>query len=723
MKQTSSVKITIGIIFRDNIRSIERCLKALQPLRDALPCEVILADTGSVDGSRQVAERYGDLVFDFTWINDFSAARNAVMDRASGEWFFTVDTDEYLDEDVSELVDAVTKLPPNVETCTVVQRNYSSFEMDADYNDFKGAIRLLRMSSGLRYNGAIHECWGHSDGHPLANVVLPKTILHHDGYVGLDGEEGREKRERNIKLLREKLETEPESLIVWLQFLESGSGEPDLVEKTKQAMELVEQRKPKWNRVGAAIFRQAVTTAGNRNLPELEEWIEKAEKWFPASPFTRIDVEYVACFHCFQKEEYSECIRYGSRYLSALVKLRAGEMDLMSEMYSVIKMSAPIWEQRARTVMAYSHVKLGNIAKAMEVLEKIDCFVLDAQQTGQVVRTMLELQRTSRVDTCGLISKFCEHICAPVPSEKWARERRKAVSDAAGLVFSPAQREREHEDQGFIRHSCTLFLPLKDWDIGRAAEMLETDDPVLLAEKLGKTENWLAFPTVALAHALDCGVRFPLDDQHMNLEEMDILAGMLVSADKNPSRWVTRWDPEVAKDPQVLCWMRGLTLAVLQSFHWAAEEPDVETGLALARAFARIEKVFLPQCYALEALTESRLFLLPPLHRFGWYCMRAFDALDIGNEMECVHLLREGLASCGSVKDMVKFLLHHIPELQIKPEPSVELQALAEQIRAVLARLDPDDPAVAALKESEAYQKVAYLIEGMEVPIMGGLLQ
>ena len=74
--------LTIGMIFRDDIRCIERCLKALQPLRDAVPCELIMADTGSADGSREVAERYADVVFDFPWINDFAAARNAVMERA-----------------------------------------------------------------------------------------------------------------------------------------------------------------------------------------------------------------------------------------------------------------------------------------------------------------------------------------------------------------------------------------------------------------------------------------------------------------------------------------------------------------------------------------------------------------------------------------------------------------------------------------------------------------
>ena len=74
--------LSIGIIFRNDIRCIEHCLKNLQPLRDAIPSELIMADTGSEDGSREIAEKYADILIDFPWINDFSAARNAVMDEA-----------------------------------------------------------------------------------------------------------------------------------------------------------------------------------------------------------------------------------------------------------------------------------------------------------------------------------------------------------------------------------------------------------------------------------------------------------------------------------------------------------------------------------------------------------------------------------------------------------------------------------------------------------------
>ena len=95
--------LSIGIIFKNEIRCLERCLSSLAPLRKALPCELVMADTGSNDGSREVAEKYADILIDFPWINDFSAARNAVMDRCSGRWYLSLDADEWLDGDIKEL--------------------------------------------------------------------------------------------------------------------------------------------------------------------------------------------------------------------------------------------------------------------------------------------------------------------------------------------------------------------------------------------------------------------------------------------------------------------------------------------------------------------------------------------------------------------------------------------------------------------------------------------
>ena len=41
--------LSVAIIFKNEIRCLERCLKSLQPLRERLSLQIVMADTGSVD--------------------------------------------------------------------------------------------------------------------------------------------------------------------------------------------------------------------------------------------------------------------------------------------------------------------------------------------------------------------------------------------------------------------------------------------------------------------------------------------------------------------------------------------------------------------------------------------------------------------------------------------------------------------------------------------------
>ena len=192
MEQNAKPVLTIGMIVKNEIRCLERCLKAFEPLRKALPCELIIADTGSDDGTRKIAEKYADLVFDFPWINDFAAARNSVLDKAHGEWFLTVDADEYLDEDCEELINYLKN--PDAQWnnfCGVIIRNYGTTDLIGPYSDFM-AIRMVRMSTGTRYRGTIHEMWDY-DGN-LQIHGLRKTVFHHDGYVGFGTEAAKKKQ-------------------------------------------------------------------------------------------------------------------------------------------------------------------------------------------------------------------------------------------------------------------------------------------------------------------------------------------------------------------------------------------------------------------------------------------------------------------------------------------------------------------------------------------------
>jgi glycosyltransferase involved in cell wall biosynthesis len=84
--------LSLCMIIRDAERSLAKALGSARPFVD----EIIVVDTGSVDGSRGIAQDHGARVFDFTWCDNFSAARNHSLAPATGDWIFWMDADDVL---------------------------------------------------------------------------------------------------------------------------------------------------------------------------------------------------------------------------------------------------------------------------------------------------------------------------------------------------------------------------------------------------------------------------------------------------------------------------------------------------------------------------------------------------------------------------------------------------------------------------------------------------
>jgi len=700
-------KLSIGIIFKNDIRCIERCLKALQPLRDAIPCELVMADTGSGDGSREIAEKYADILFDFPWINDFAAARNAVIERCSGEWYLSVDTDEYLDGDFEELTQTLLSDDGSANLYRVNIRNHDTYEMDGTYGDFY-ALRIFRMSLGCRYKGVIHErLSGGNNTKPLQ--TLPKVIFHHDGYVKMGSEAGRAKRARNLSLIKKALEKEPENLLLRLQAVESSFGEDDLVTQLRRALALVKKKAPEWRLYGPPILRHAVSIAYEKKLKEFRHWQKWAEEWFPDSYFTRIDVGVYSLLQAWREKEYDESARRGEALRVAYADLRAGRGDTDCQSISPLKAATPYYETLISMLLASSYQERGRAEEAASLLEGVDPTCLDQEQTKNLVKTVCVLHGESRVDTAPLISAVWEGATSPVPNQAKASLRRAAFLAVGSQAFSRTYREEEigREDR-YCRPTYTVFLPLRDrCSLGTAAAVLESEHPGEMRELLANVENWNELPYPAVSHAILAGVVFPLPGRPMDIEDMDALAARM-SKDWDKFYEILRRAAGEAFTGswQTLAWVRALALAAVKRCKWES----AEQGMELARIFVRVERTFITGCYAPELLREGNLFILPAMHRFGWYCVQAFESLDAGDTVGYVSQLRQALSVYDGMKAMVEFLTEHTPAVQAPP-PNAELLALAEKVRTILSAYPPDDPAVAALKNSPVYQRVAYLIE------------
>lgn len=89
------VEISLCMIVKNEEKVLARCLDSIADLMD----EIIIVDTGSTDATKEIAARYTDNIYDFEWIQDFSAARNFAFSKATKEYIYSADADEVLDEE------------------------------------------------------------------------------------------------------------------------------------------------------------------------------------------------------------------------------------------------------------------------------------------------------------------------------------------------------------------------------------------------------------------------------------------------------------------------------------------------------------------------------------------------------------------------------------------------------------------------------------------------
>lgn len=124
-------------------------------LPDILPSltfadEIIVADTGSSDNTVAVAKSYGAKVFEFPWANDFAAARNFAIGKASCGYVMWLDADDVLPQ---RTVEAICKWKLSASNADVY---YVRYVMQGGNFSF-WRERIIRRCERCRFKGFIHE--------------------------------------------------------------------------------------------------------------------------------------------------------------------------------------------------------------------------------------------------------------------------------------------------------------------------------------------------------------------------------------------------------------------------------------------------------------------------------------------------------------------------------------------------------------------------------------
>lgn len=147
------ITISLCMIVKNEEAVLARCLDTVADLVD----EIVIVDTGSTDATKQIAARYTDKIYDFEWIDDFSAARNFAFSKATREYIYSADADEVLDEENREKFRVLKEhLLPEIEIVQMKYGNQLSFgtvyNFDEEYRP-----KLFKRLREFVWEEAIHE--------------------------------------------------------------------------------------------------------------------------------------------------------------------------------------------------------------------------------------------------------------------------------------------------------------------------------------------------------------------------------------------------------------------------------------------------------------------------------------------------------------------------------------------------------------------------------------
>jgi len=147
------VSISMCMIVKNEAAILSRCLDSYSGTYD----ELIIVDTGSTDNTKEIAAKYTTKIYDFTWINDFSAARNYAFSLCRGDYILSVDADEELDSlNNQHLKDLKSILLPEIE---IVQMYYvNCCQYNSVYNSKKELRpKLFKRLRTFTWISQIHE--------------------------------------------------------------------------------------------------------------------------------------------------------------------------------------------------------------------------------------------------------------------------------------------------------------------------------------------------------------------------------------------------------------------------------------------------------------------------------------------------------------------------------------------------------------------------------------
>lgn len=221
----------LAMIVKNGAKTLRACINSVTGITD----QIVIVDTGSTDGTPQLARDLGAEVFEVPWQDHFAQARNAAVQALATDWVLVMDDDEELDPMACE---KIPSLLANAKAggYFVTLRNYIPVRFGAGghalsvkpnditipraeqargYTDFL-ICRLFRHHPDIYYVGRVHELVEPRIRVLGLEIASSDLLIHHFGIL-CSAAERRMKDEFYRKLGRLKVEDTPNDPQAWIE--------------------------------------------------------------------------------------------------------------------------------------------------------------------------------------------------------------------------------------------------------------------------------------------------------------------------------------------------------------------------------------------------------------------------------------------------------------------------------------------------------------------------
>lgn len=146
------ITISVCMIVKNEEDVLARCLDCVKQFAD----EIILVDTGSSDKTKEIAQRYTNCIYDYSWCDDFASARNFSFSKATKDYCMWIDADDIVtDENIEKIKQLKKHLDPNISI--VMMKYHSAYDEQGVPTFSYYRERLMKREARYQWEGVIHE--------------------------------------------------------------------------------------------------------------------------------------------------------------------------------------------------------------------------------------------------------------------------------------------------------------------------------------------------------------------------------------------------------------------------------------------------------------------------------------------------------------------------------------------------------------------------------------